>query len=251
MAAAHANYRESLRAMARMSPAGAIHERGGATFIATGIPVGFLNPVMMSDGPRSTEVIIEEAFAFFGPREVPWQVTAWDAAGEAFAANHPGLRYTGSSPGMLLQSFDHAPRSVPGFEVREVRDLAALDVYAQTLCTGFGMPAEWGSYIAQPAFLGVIDQTAFLGFADGRPVATGLRLTTHRIAGVFNISTVPEARGRGYGEAITWAATLGGREEGAIAAYLQASTMGRPIYERMGYVHVADYHQFAPAGQPH
>jgi hypothetical protein len=43
---------------------------------------------------------------------------------------------------------------------------------------------------------------------------------------------VAEARGRGYGEAITWAATLA---DPSVPAMLVATDMGRPVYERMGY----------------
>ena len=44
----------------------------------------------------------------------------------------------------------------------------------------------------------------------------------------------PDARGRGYGAAVTAAAM---RQTGAPAslAILQASAMGRPVYERMGF----------------
>jgi len=52
------------------------------------------------------------------------------------------------------------------------------------------------------------------------------------------VATLPEARGRGYGEAVSWAATLCRPE---LPATLQASSMGRPVYERMGYRSVADF----------
>jgi hypothetical protein len=41
------------------------------------------------------------------------------------------------------------------------------------------------------------------------------------------------ARGRGYGEAVTWAATQVGS---GLPAVLIASDPGRPVYERMGFV---------------
>ena len=47
------------------------------------------------------------------------------------------------------------------------------------------------------------------------------------------VATLPEGRGKGYGAAVTWAATLARPE---LHALLIASDMGRPIYERMGYV---------------
>ena len=50
------------------------------------------------------------------------------------------------------------------------------------------------------------------------------------------ISTVSSARGRGYGEALTWAATL---VDPTLPAVLFASDLGRPVYERMGFLPVS------------
>jgi hypothetical protein len=52
------------------------------------------------------------------------------------------------------------------------------------------------------------------------------------VAGVYNVATSVAARGRGFGEALTWRATLA---DPSLPAVLQSSAMGRPIYERMGY----------------
>jgi predicted GNAT family acetyltransferase len=68
-----------------------------------------------------------------------------------------------------------------------------------------------------------------------------MRFTSHRIAGVYTVATLPEFRGRGLGEALTWRAALDGLVEDCVAASLQASRMGFPIYARMGFRHVVDY----------
>jgi hypothetical protein len=56
--------------------------------------------------------------------------------------------------------------------------------------------------------------------------------------GIYGVATPPDARGRGYGEAMTWAATLCRPD---LPATLQASPMGRPVYDRMGYRTVAEF----------
>ena len=47
------------------------------------------------------------------------------------------------------------------------------------------------------------------------------------------ISCAETYRGKGIGEALTWAATLA---DPSRPAMLMASDSGRPIYERMGYI---------------
>jgi GNAT superfamily N-acetyltransferase len=47
------------------------------------------------------------------------------------------------------------------------------------------------------------------------------------------ISVHEDCRGKGYGAALTWAATLA---DPSLPATLIASDPGQPVYERMGYV---------------
>ena len=54
-------------------------------------------------------------------------------------------------------------------------------------------------------------------------------------------------RRRGIGEAITWHAVHVGAERGALIACLQASEMGAPVYERMGFRVTAQYLTFGRA----
>ena len=74
-----------------------------------------------------------------------------------------------------------------------------------------------------------------LGRLDGRPVATASVLLDGGIAGVYDVSTVPGARRRGIGTALTVAALQLGRADGYEIAFLQPSAMGRRLYERLGF----------------
>ncbi|MBI3647742.1 MAG: N-acetyltransferase [Actinobacteria bacterium] len=78
----------------------------------------------------------------------------------------------------------------------------------------------------------------WIGYVDGRPVSTSAAFASDDFVGVYAVATMPEARGRGYGEALTWAATI---SDSSLPAALQASSMGRPVYERMGYRTVTEF----------
>jgi hypothetical protein len=52
------------------------------------------------------------------------------------------------------------------------------------------------------------------------------------------ISARPEARGRGVGAAVTWAATMA---DPTRPAMLIASDLGQPVYARMGYLRVTRF----------
>jgi GNAT superfamily N-acetyltransferase len=69
---------------------------------------------------------------------------------------------------------------------------------------------------------------------------------TGSVGGIHWVATLEGRRGRGHGEALTWAAVAGGREAGCRVASLQASKLDRPVYARMGFAHVLDYEHLLP-----
>jgi predicted GNAT family acetyltransferase len=83
--------------------------------------------------------------------------------------------------------------------------------------------------------------TVYVGYLDGTPVVSGFSIRTDRTIGVYTIATDPSARGRGFGAAMTARVVADGTAAGCDVATLQASTMGRPIYERMGFRLVQEY----------
>lgn len=86
--------------------------------------------------------------------------------------------------------------------------------------------------------------SGFVGYAAGEPVATATVAMHDATAGVTFVGTRPAFRRRGFGEAVTWRAVRAGREAGCTAAALEASEMGYPIYQRMGFRHVTGYKTF-------
>jgi len=119
------------------------------------------------------------------------------------------------------------------------------------MTAGFGNAWALGEILDSRALIDAPDLTHYTGFMDGEPVATAMRFTSHRIAGVYNVSTLPTFRRRGIGAALTWRAALDGLAEGCIASALQASTLGEPVYRRMGYREALGYHTWLPPRAAH
>lgn len=204
----------------------------------------------MTRVPRDPTAALTRARAFFAERSLGWGLKA---AGEAAAAIAPAAEAAGlvpgeRLPGMLLMPLAGEPPAVPGLEIRVVQDPQALAAFNATSAMGFGGGEDQFARIYQLAVLAAPDSTLYLGYLEGVPVATAVRNTSHRIAGIGGVSTIPSARRHGIGEAITWRAALDGVAEGCIASFLESTEMGYGLYQRMGYRHVIDFHTWeAPA----
>ena len=73
----------------------------------------------------------------------------------------------------------------------------------------------------------------FVGWTGDRPVAASSAWIAEGINDVTVVATLPDARRRGYGEALTWRAALA---DPSLPAMLVSSDDGRPVYERMGFL---------------
>jgi hypothetical protein len=151
----------------------------------------------------------------------------------------------GVLPGMALAPAvaGSIPDPPPGLSIRRATDEEGLEDHKHMLVEGFEMPMELVEGLVTPAILDT-DLELYVGSLDGKPVTSSALLVGGGVAGVYNVATPDVYRKRGYGEAMTWHAVKQGVLQGAGAAVLQASPMGQPIYDRMGFRTVAPYVQF-------
>jgi GNAT superfamily N-acetyltransferase len=141
----------------------------------------------------------------------------------------------GHPPLMLRAPGGTAPPAPAELTITEVTDRDGLETFERTLVEGYPdptlQPYRWGGYGDERNLGG--PTRFFLGTVAGRPVATAVGHVAAGVVDVDMVATMADARGRGYGEAVTWAAT---RVDPGLPAVLIASDPGRPVYERMGYV---------------
>ncbi len=183
------------------------------------------------DGDHAVSAVMDRVSAFFeGHTGGGWQIwTAWPI-GDLQAWGYEPFEVP-----CMVRDAGPAPPSRPapsGLSVRAVTDAEALRDTEALLIDAFDVPdTEPGSMFG----VGVLDDPSYrswVGYVDGRAVSTSTAYLSDGFVGVYNVATASDARGRGYGEALTWYATLA---DPSLPAVLGSSPMGRPIYERMGY----------------
>jgi len=117
---------------------------------------------------------------------------------------------------------------------------ALLDV----LCAGFEVPDSLRPMFER-ALAGLPSAprqiASYLVSLDGRPASTAMAAVIDDVAGLYNVATIPEARGRGLGALATRLAMGRGAELGAKTAVLESSDMAYSLYERLGFREVGRY----------
>src|SRR5205807_93340 len=74
-----------------------------------------------------------------------------------------------------------------------------------------------------------------IALVDGETVAAALAVDREGDCGIYNVGTMPEARCRGFGTALTALQLHDARERGCTTASLQATEMAEGIDARMGF----------------
>jgi GNAT superfamily N-acetyltransferase len=228
---------EAARSMVRVLPGCEFEEFEDLYVRSHPLPTETLNEARVTNRPSDPFRVVEAALVYFQSRSPRWRLVCREELRPvlADACREAGLSPGGETPTMILPS-DPGQATPEGFDCRRVEDMAALEVFQRTFSLANKVPDT--GFWRSKALLAAPDWDLFLGFLDGRPVATGLGFTSHQVTGVWAIATLPEHRGRGIGTAITWAVVNGGADKGALATHLWATEMGFPVYQRMGFRHV-------------
>lgn len=191
------------------------------------------NPVVLVQPLTRPEETLREIGALLPPQVPYLLISAWPTPN----LRPYGLALMGHPPLMVRFPSPRPDSSSSETDVREVKDVDELAVAERVLVEGFPMPEleplKPGDLLG-PTLL-QSDTRVWLAWADGQPAAVA---AAHRHAGITlveYVATLPAARGRGAGTAVTWAATLA---DPAAPAVLIASDDGRPVYERLGYIAV-------------
>src|SRR5262245_32282191 len=126
-------------------------------------------------------------------------------------------------------------------EIVRVTEAGTLQTFERTAIEAYPLPeladVHTGTFMP-PELLDDDRFHFFLGLVEGRPVGTSMAHLGASMSHIEYVSAMPGVRGRGYGEAMTWPATLADAEAPSM---LIASDLGRPTYERMGYLPMARF----------
>ena len=242
--AVEANLTAFLRDQAR-SPEVEWHEEPELSWYITGIGYHNFNRIVRSQfAAGDTDRRIAEALSLFRSRGVPmiWHTGPGTRPMDLDAVlSDFGLKCAHREPGMAVD-LSQLPEDFPvaeNLKIERISDLEAARDWCRTAARSFGMPA----WVSEP-LVRIEDSLGlgrhpwrrlYLGRVADQIVATSLLFLGAGVAGLYSVTTIPEARRRGIGEAMTLAPLLEARSMGYRIGTLHASALGLNIYLRLGF----------------
>jgi len=228
----------------RRWPQAEVHDDPEMLWSITNIAFPLFNSVLRANlAPDKVDVAIQAALSRCRSRNLPmmwWTGPTTQPAdlGTRLAAHGFHSEY---SPGMAaeLQSLPEALSSPPGLVIEHVKEIATAENWCRVLCLGFEMPAFVGQ-----AFLDLFRSLGFdpdapfrhyIGRLNGETVAASSVFMGASVAGIYNVVTLPDARRKGIGAALTLFPLLEARDLGYHVGILYSSLMGVNVYRRLGF----------------
>lgn len=232
------------RALAEAAPRGAVRDDVGTFAFVTGLPLPMFNGCILTEPDEPSGVAV--ALAWLAEHDLPCTLWAPDAVSpwvDVLAAEHGLTREPQPFPGMVLKPVPDSRPLPHGLVIERATHGRELDFAG--VVVGLGLGDDTAALLTSPSFAARADVDLFVGYLDGAPVGTSVAISSARAAAIVNVLTVEEARGRGVGTAMTWAAVQAGVARGHDAAVLQATPMGLPVYRAMGFQTVVEYAEYA------
>lgn len=127
---------------------------------------------------------------------------------------------------------------------KHLKDFIEISVLAYAM---LGLPeVHTRAMFSKPEALLGANILGLIAYRDEQPLSTAVVLTTGDCAGLYWIGTRPNAQRLGLGALLTVQATNMAFEAGAKVVTLQASKLGEPVYQRLGFETYDQLRRYGP-----
>ena len=215
------------------------------TWLVTDLPDHFMNLVVCSQLPaEGADKLIESTLTHFKSMNIKkfsWLTHEDGLSAETCRALRAhGFTFKEAFATEMAVDLSTLPDELPtrpGLSIVRVEDEGLLRQWSHVASIGFRIDEKFkqvwcdlfADVILNPRF------RTYLALLDGKPVGTSQLFLSEGVAGIYNVTCMPEARGQGIGSAMTLAPLLEARQLGYRVGILQASKQGYNTYRRLGF----------------
>jgi GNAT superfamily N-acetyltransferase len=237
------------RYLARHTPGALFESVAGAALVSFSFPHRLFNSVLFASVPDVAEAV-QRASDVYRKLERPW---CWIVGprSQPAALNEQllaaGFTHSHDTPCMAAElsgaTFPPNPR------VSDVTDSESFEIWLDVVARGFGMPAaavEPFRDLHKAVGWQNVPVRYFYASLDGEPAACSMNFYGGGVCGIYCVATVPESRRQGLGEAVVNRCLAAAAVDGYTSAVLQSSSMGLPLYEKLGFRKVCHLSYFNP-----
>ena len=237
------NFRSFLRTYGSY-PDRVFWDRDDMVLLSHGLPHHYGNGVYFTQfNEDEANKKIENAIEFFSERNVPF---LWFVDPETKPEDMPsrltkhGLQNVGEYKAMAsnLNTIKNQLGEPTGFEIKQVKNKSDMKTFWNIWYRGYEYPEFLYDNFYETSIKKKIrhpDRQLYIGYLEGKPVATSHLLMGGGAAGLWWVTVLPEARGKGIGTFISQWTIMKGKDNGYKLSTLYSTEMGHPIYKKIGF----------------
>jgi hypothetical protein len=183
---------------------------------------------------------IQDTIDYFESKSLPfyWQVDPQSRPKDlADRLEKAGLERR-ESPGMAIEIENLVvPQEPEGFRYERATSPEKIEEYAKLLVKAYGMPEfGWDFLACCITKIGIVeDLQHYIGYLDDKPVGTSSILYGVGVAGLYNVSTLPESRGKRVGSVMSAVPFADAADKGYKIGILHSTKVGYNVYKRLGF----------------
>jgi GNAT superfamily N-acetyltransferase len=243
---------DGFRSLSLSANGGSTDNVGGASCWYSSSYVPVFNGAGIFDPRLLTRETLSAVEAYFKWRGRPYSVMTLDALVPYAARLLDRFNYTEYDwmPAMWLEGSPRDdPRGSPDLWVSRVSTPPQLATFRSLLSQVFHLSMSEVNLVLAEKTLQISHVRHFLGWLDDTPVGTATVVLSGKVAGVWNVGTLPDYRNRGIATSIMRHILIEARSLGYQSSMLLASNDGLPLYARLGYETLSTIRVFVPTKQ--
>lgn len=237
------------------APGCSLHDEGDLLWFETPIPVHPYNAILKFQVEQDVDRRIDDLLGHLAARGVPVLWIVHPSGRPSDLVDRLRSRHLEESeivPGMArtLDDLPVAPPLPDGVEIREAHEDTDLDVLSEFAAWRWGVPDAYRQQlhdILTRFQVGRTDSSTrmWMAYKDGVPVSKLGLYDGPGSAGIYAVATKPEARGLGIATILMVVAMRAAKEMGHEVVVLDSSPLAEKLYQRLGFVTVANFRLFA------
>ena len=205
------------------------------------------NIFFIKEPTSKPQKILETGEDYFKERHLPFRFSFAPGIEEEFlsALTERGYKEDSSDPVMTLMNLPDNNAYQNDLDIRQVSTSEELADFQRVVEISYSLPEGAGPFVITDKVLLMPEVEMYVGYVDNHPACVSMIYQTGDLGGIYYVGTLGEFRKRGLGKAITTHAAMSAKNRGCTFVGLQASKMGRPVYERLGFDNPYNYRNFS------